>query len=503
MQTGHLHSFLSFSSSILLYALLIIAFCFSSFGCPGSIATYPQNNNDIGSLLYDFQTTGLIDIGIPNSHCTSGDGCKVDNSVGDLKGNSSDHTDWSNEDFRRQTDIYPASVDGYWATCTDKIKNGSESDVDCGGSCPACIDGKSCNKSSDCFSSACVVNKCDSWFSSNYAYRIPITINNTSSAQSDYQVLITIDTSVLINAAKLRADCFDLQFTDSDKKTALSFWRESDCNIATTRFWAKIPSLPSNDKKIIYLYYGNPTGEDRSSFTDTFIDANGDFELDANGTSKSAISYWDHSSGTLGASGEIETAYVVDSSPCGEDATISTSRRYQGSKSLRSYLKNCNTGGVSNPLTRTSLQKISTKANVRGVSTSSTLYLWLSEVAYTTSSRWRWYVAVGLSDGTKSSYQRKVCRDWGNGEGCGTDNYYDYADQTGSGDDGQTWKRYPITIPGNYDKTKLIITLGHLQDSWDGTTADSTLFYDLIGTYRLRKYISPEPTSTVGKEVTR
>src|SRR5688572_28550340 len=30
------------------------------------------------------------------------------------------------------------------ATCNDEIKNGSESDVDCGGSCPRCGNGKAC-----------------------------------------------------------------------------------------------------------------------------------------------------------------------------------------------------------------------------------------------------------------------------------------------------------------------------------------------------------------------
>lgn len=35
-------------------------------------------------------------------------------------------------------------------TCTDATKNGSETDVDCGGSCPACTTGKTCAVSADC-----------------------------------------------------------------------------------------------------------------------------------------------------------------------------------------------------------------------------------------------------------------------------------------------------------------------------------------------------------------
>jgi hypothetical protein len=42
------------------------------------------------------------------------------------------------------------------STCTDATKNGSETDVDCGGSCTTpCADGKGCSAPSDCMSSVC------------------------------------------------------------------------------------------------------------------------------------------------------------------------------------------------------------------------------------------------------------------------------------------------------------------------------------------------------------
>jgi hypothetical protein len=40
-------------------------------------------------------------------------------------------------------------------TCTDSIKNGSESDVDCGGICPRCGEGKTCNTRDDCGTAFC------------------------------------------------------------------------------------------------------------------------------------------------------------------------------------------------------------------------------------------------------------------------------------------------------------------------------------------------------------
>ncbi len=40
-------------------------------------------------------------------------------------------------------------------SCTDKAKNGNESDIDCGGSCGACGEGKACTKAQDCGSLVC------------------------------------------------------------------------------------------------------------------------------------------------------------------------------------------------------------------------------------------------------------------------------------------------------------------------------------------------------------
>lgn len=40
-------------------------------------------------------------------------------------------------------------------SCSDSLKNGSESDVDCGGSCGKCADAKACNQAADCLSGTC------------------------------------------------------------------------------------------------------------------------------------------------------------------------------------------------------------------------------------------------------------------------------------------------------------------------------------------------------------
>src|SRR5262249_2909391 len=47
------------------------------------------------------------------------------------------------------------------ATCADTVKNGSESDIDCGGKdCAGCDDGKTCLAPGDCASGVCTGGKC-------------------------------------------------------------------------------------------------------------------------------------------------------------------------------------------------------------------------------------------------------------------------------------------------------------------------------------------------------
>jgi hypothetical protein len=41
------------------------------------------------------------------------------------------------------------------STCTDFVRDGNETDVDCGGSCPPCGDGRGCVVNTDCASNSC------------------------------------------------------------------------------------------------------------------------------------------------------------------------------------------------------------------------------------------------------------------------------------------------------------------------------------------------------------
>ncbi|MBR4986013.1 MAG: lamin tail domain-containing protein [Proteobacteria bacterium] len=53
------------------------------------------------------------------------------------------------------SDCASGMCDGVCISCSDGARNGDESDVDCGGSCALCAEGKVCNSGSDCASGMC------------------------------------------------------------------------------------------------------------------------------------------------------------------------------------------------------------------------------------------------------------------------------------------------------------------------------------------------------------
>ncbi len=126
----------------------------------------------------------------------------------------------------------------------------------------------------------------------DFKYRIPILINNTQNSNNlnDYQILVTLNTQTLISQGKMRSDCGDIRFTDSDGTTLLNYWLESGCNTQNTRIWVKVPNIPASSTKTIYLYYGNPNANSLSN-GDLVFDFFEDFERGTTGWN--VIKYWD------------------------------------------------------------------------------------------------------------------------------------------------------------------------------------------------------------------
>jgi len=87
----------------------------------------------------------------------------------------------------------------------------------------------------------------------------------------DHQVLVELDTAALIRAGRMRADCADLRFVNSNEKSRLNYWLESGCGASRTRVWVRLPFLAKKSVKNIYVYYGNTAAGPVSNGAATFL----------------------------------------------------------------------------------------------------------------------------------------------------------------------------------------------------------------------------------------
>ncbi len=96
------------------------------------------------------------------------------------------------------------------------------------------------------------------WWNGSWPYRNFINITETNNTNlTNYQVNVSLNTSQLIAAGKLLADCSDLRFTD-DTAVEIPYYTESGCNTTNTQVWLKL-NLTGNKSKTIVVYYGNPS----------------------------------------------------------------------------------------------------------------------------------------------------------------------------------------------------------------------------------------------------
>ncbi len=102
-------------------------------------------------------------------------------------------------------------------------------------------------------------------------YRRPIIIKERSGSDLvDYQVRIELNTNNF-DYSKAKSDGSDIRFTDSDGVSPLPYWIEVWNPSGTSIIWVKIHKIPANSEKTIYMYYGNPNAESESNASAVFI----------------------------------------------------------------------------------------------------------------------------------------------------------------------------------------------------------------------------------------
>ena len=94
------------------------------------------------------------------------------------------------------------------------------------------------------------------WWSSDWDYNKEISITNTLVSTTNYQVKVDTDTKTPYDAGKLNTTCQDIRFVNSTG-FELSHWAEN-CNITgNSTFWVNVTSIPKDVTTTIYMYYGN------------------------------------------------------------------------------------------------------------------------------------------------------------------------------------------------------------------------------------------------------
>ena len=107
---------------------------------------------------------------------------------------------------------------------------------------------------------------------SGWQYCANINIDNTgnSNALSDYQQKVVLSSSNF-DFSKANSDGSDIRFLDNDDSTLLSYWIESwDSSGQTATIWVKVPSIPASSNYTIYMYFGNASATSASNGNATF-----------------------------------------------------------------------------------------------------------------------------------------------------------------------------------------------------------------------------------------
>lgn len=102
----------------------------------------------------------------------------------------------------------------------------------------------------------------------SWQYNKDITISNTASVLTDYQVLVSLTGNNF--PADAQTSGADIRFTGA-AGTELSYWIESwEYSSRNAKIWVKVPSIAAGATTTIRMYYGNPSASSSSNGEATF-----------------------------------------------------------------------------------------------------------------------------------------------------------------------------------------------------------------------------------------
>ncbi len=150
----------------------------------------------------------------------------------------------------------------------------------------------------------------------NFNFMRPIKIVGSDTDLHDYQVRIHLDRSNF-PLEKCKPDGSDIRFRD-DSGEILPYWIER-WNAAEGVIWCKIPFIPAESSKFIWMIYGNPNAKSESN-------GNAVFEL-FNVQGIKAFWHFDEPQWT-GATGEVKDETGVNYGTAGGGAITTSDAKY-------------------------------------------------------------------------------------------------------------------------------------------------------------------------------
>jgi hypothetical protein len=102
-----------------------------------------------------------------------------------------------------------------------------------------------------------------------YYTRIDIA-NPLRQTLTNHQVMLTIDTELLIRDGKMNVNGNDIRFADTNCNQ-LDFWIQSGINTRSTIIWVEVPLIREAGNTEIKMFYGNPGAANASNGFNTFV----------------------------------------------------------------------------------------------------------------------------------------------------------------------------------------------------------------------------------------
>jgi hypothetical protein len=113
------------------------------------------------------------------------------------------------------------------------------------------------------------------WWNDTWVYRRNITVSNSGGNLTNYQVKIVANLSD--SKQNMSQSCDDIRFTyynsTADNQTELNYWIEY-CNLSASdniTVWVNVTYLQNNTNTTLYIYYGNPSAQNLSNGSKTFL----------------------------------------------------------------------------------------------------------------------------------------------------------------------------------------------------------------------------------------